>query len=368
MAFEKLESLIADIISQRSIPAISIAVGKNGNIVYQKAFGTIYETGEVIDTTTQFDIASLTKIYTGCCFMKLLEEGFFSLDQSIAEIFPKMGRVKPIERKGNIIGYCDGSMVTWRHVLTHTTGMGWTREKTRPSLPGIDKSLDVIYDLPFAYHTGEHVVYSDIPIILMGKAMELATNTTLDHLVHDLMLNPLSLCHTGYRIINSNDSGEDRGKSVHIPPTEYDHIYRKKRVWGQVHDENAWTMGGIAAHAGIFSTAEDLCRFMMAFASWRKEDGMLSKKTALEMSSLQVEEEGDRRGLIWQLSGSAPESYTSGLSQFAYGHSGFTGCFAWNDPVTGLSIVLLSNDVYNGRENRKLAAFRKEIIQYIIDS
>lgn len=367
MAFEKLESLINDITDRRIIPAISVAVGRNGNIVYKKAFGRIFETGEAIDITTQFDIASLTKIYTGSCFMKLIEQGFFYLDQPIAEIFPRMGELKPIEKDWNTIGYCDGSKVTWRHVLTHTTGMGWTREKTRPSLPGIDRSLDVIYDLPFAYRPGEHVVYSDIPIILMGKAMELVTKTTLDHLVQDLILNPLSLKNTGYKIIDLKDSSAGRGEYIRIPPTEYDDIYRKKRVWGQVHDENAWTMGGVAAHAGIFSTAEDLCRFMTAFAGWRREGGLLSKKTALEMSSLQVEEEGDRRGLIWQLSGSTPESYTSKLSQCAYGHAGFTGCFAWNDPIKGLSIVLLSNDVYNGRENRKLAAFRKEIMNYMID-
>ena len=325
---------------------------------------------DFLEFANEFDDLSLEKVsfsfsFIGNTVPKYPKEGplYFEHLAQISKGSNKLGILKmDVDNLGQIFSSGFDQLLDNSNSEEFISGMSISRMST------LSSQLDLFFSGFVNDIASNYVVYSDIPIILMGKAMELATNTTLDHLVHDLMLNPLSLCHTGYRIINSNDSGEDRGKSVHIPPTEYDHIYRKKRVWGQVHDENAWTMGGIAAHAGIFSTAEDLCRFMMAFASWRKEDGMLSKKTALEMSSLQVEEEGDRRGLIWQLSGSAPESYTSGLSQFAYGHSGFTGCFAWNDPVTGLSIVLLSNDVYNGRENRKLAAFRKEIIQYIIDS
>ena len=105
---------------------------------------------------------------------------------------------------------------------------------------------------------------------------------------------------------------------------------------------------------------------MMEFNRAREEGGILASKTAIEMSSLQTEEDGDRRGLIWHLSSNAENAYTQVLSECSYGHEGFTGCFAWNDPDRNISIVFLSNDIYNGRDNRVLPKYRKQIMETII--
>lgn len=132
-------------------------------------------------------------------------------------------------------------------------------------------------------------------------------------------------------------------------------------------------LGGFVAGGFPDLNAESLlqsalmCNLAMAFADCLKKDGILSKETAKMMIKEQVVEDGDRRGLVWQLSGRSKNSYTRFLSSSAYGHSGFTGCFLWNDPQRDLSIVLLSNDVYNGRNNRKLFEYRENIMNFIIE-
>lgn len=362
MAYEELECQLEKMTDDRIIPAISIAVGKMGEICYSKAFGKVYETNCLIDSKTRFDIASLTKILTGICFMKLVEEHRVSLNEPICKFFPRFDCVKPIERTGEVVGKYDCSQITWYHVLTHTSGMGWTRKKTLPSLPNLKNGLEDIYGLPLAYIPGEHIVYSDIPIILMGKAMEKISDLTLDILLYEYLCKPIGLNNTGY--IRHSECGINKEITI---PTEYDTILRKKRVWGEVHDENAYLMDGVSAHAGIFSTAEDMCKLAMIYNNCLQSDGILKKDTVKAMITEQKEECGDRRGLIWQLRGNGESAFTKLLSSKAYGHTGFTGCFLWVDPIKDLTVVFLSNDIYNGRENRKLFDYRERIMELVIN-
>lgn len=362
MEHSKLSDFLKSISEKQIIPAISAAVGKEGRIVFSGSYGVVYETGKLITNEFRFDIASMTKILTGICFMQLAEHGMVGLNDPICALFPELNTKKAIEKNGDTIGWCDAGKITWFQALTHTTGMGWTRSKTRPSLPNLDKGLQDIFALPFSYMPGEHVVYSDLPIIFMGIAMERITGKKLDELIDELICKPLELHHTGYRRIS--DCSNKKQKTI---PTENDTVFRKRRIWGEVHDENAFLLDGVAAHAGIFSTAEDMCRLMMKYATCIEEDGLLKKETVTQMILEQAEDDGDRRGLLWQLSGSGEKAYTRFLTPNAYGHAGFTGCFGWNDPEKDLTIVLLSNDVYNGRENRKLFDYRPQIMKIVVD-
>lgn len=362
MSYSELDQLLHNLTTKKEIPAISIAIAKDSAVVFSKQYGMIYESGQSVNADTQFDIASMTKILTGISFMQMVEKKMISLDDTIGCDFPELNTIKPIEKDGNIVGYCDASKITWFDALTHTTGMGWTRKKTRPSLPHIDKGLEDIFNLPFAYQPHTRVVYSDLPIILMGKLMERILNQPLDEAINNTIIEPLNLKNTCFRRISYKESD-----LYNVAPTEYDTVFRKKRMWGEVHDENAFLMDGVSAHAGIFSTAEDMCKLAIAFADCLNQDGIIKKETAMQMIMKQAEEDGDRRGLMWQLSGCLPTSYTRCLSPLAYGHAGFTGCFLWNDPDSRLSIVLLTNDIYNGRENRKLFSYRPEIIRQAIE-
>lgn len=359
--YKELNALLEELTNNKIIPAVSMSIGYMSEIIYSESFGEIAERNKKICNNTRFDIASMTKILTGICFIKLVEEGKVSLSDPICDIFPEFNNKKPIEKDGCIVGYCDSSKITWYNVLTHTSGMGWTRSKTRPSLPNLDKGLSDIYNMPFAYVPGEHIVYSDIPIILMGKAIEQLSNMKLDDFVDKVLCKPLNMKNTSFLRISNNTMDK-----ALIAPTEEDLIFRKRRVWGEVHDENAYLLDGVSAHAGIFSTSEDMCNLAIHYNNWLHNDGILKKESVKQMILEHVEENGDRRGLIWQLSGDGEKAYTKNLSRDAYGHAGFTGCFLWNDPVTSLSIVFLSNDVYNGRDNRKLFDYRSRIMNIAI--
>ena len=358
MGFQKLDKLLTFLTSSGEIPALSMAIGRDNSVVYHRAVGVHSETGIEITDESVFDIASLTKVLSGICFMKLVEMGSISLNEPVCRLFPQMDTIKPVVCDGTVIDACDAGRITWYHVLTHTTGFGWTGKKTRPSLPGLDQGLDVIFRMPLAYKTGERVVYSDIPIILMGKAIEMLTGMPLDLLVKKMICEPLSLANTGYRRVSDR-----KAVPGNVLPTEYDDAFRHERVWGVVHDENAYLLDGVAAHAGIFSTALDMCHLAMAYQACLTGDGLVRKETAQMMVREQVSEDGDRRGILWQLSGRGHNAYTRHLSSEAYGHTGFTGCFLWNDPVRHLSVVLLSNDVYNGRDARRLPEYRSELME-----
>lgn len=363
MSFSEVDKICQSITDTHLIPALSITIGYKDEVVFSKAYGEIYEKKKRIDQDTLFDIASLTKLLSGICFMQLVERKVISLSSPVCEVFPELSRTISIVRNGIEVDSFSGSLITWKHVLTHTSGIGWTRPKTRPSLPELCNGIDAIFDLPYLYAPGEHIVYSDIPIILLGKAVEKIVGIPLDELIQKAVCNPLGLRHTKYlRRSSLAPVAED------VVPTEYDEIFRKKRIWAEVHDENAYLLDGVSAHAGVFSTSNDLCKLAMHYNGCLHQDGILNTVTVADMIKQHAKDADDRRGLIWQLSGVTEDAYTASLSSQSYGHSGFTGCFLWNDPIRQLSIVVLSNDVYNGRDKRILWKWRKKIIQSIVES
>ena len=423
MNTNELDEYIEHLTDTGIIPCISLAIGHRGRIVHSRAFGQIpacgHPEGRPVTADTRFDVASITKILSGMCFLQLMERGLVSLDDPIYRIFPAFDAEKTVEKGGKCIGTFDGRRITWYHALTHTSGMGWTQPITNPSLPHLADGLEDIYALPFAAMPGEKVIYSDILIILMGCAVEILTGRKLDDILQERLCLPLGMTKTGYRRISRLTAGKPvqdtagspvpdiagsltmetlhrlSQESSDIPPTEYDSWFRHRRIRGEVHDENAWLRDGVAGHAGVFSTAEDLCTFALAYADLvRRQEAAsdsvhrlgtyanLTRRTDIPISSSSAdsfllpstaayairphaEYDRERRGILWQLSGRGEKAYTRYLSPRAYGHAGFTGCFLWNDPDRDLSVVLLSNDVFSGRENRRLFDHRGEIMRMI---
>ena len=362
MDFRELRQLQDRLAQEKIIPATAMAVGRGHRIVYEHVSGSVFETGEKAGPLHRFDVASLTKIFTGICFMSLAEEGKIGLHEPVYHLFPGYDATKPIIKDGKTVGECDARKVTWLHVLTHTSGVGWTRERPRPAKPDLAYVLDSVCHPAFVCAPGQHVIYSDLPIILLGMAMERVAGTALDELIGQRIISPLGLGHTSF-LRRSRDIPDRTRWTV---PTEYDAAFRGKRIWGEVHDEKAYLLDGVAGHAGVFSTASDMCRLAMAFSDCLRSDGILTASSCRRMVHEYIEEGYERRGLIWELSFHGEDAYTDPLSLEAYGHSGFTGCFLWNEPPLDLSIVFLSNDVYNGRENRQLFKYRQELIRTVL--
>jgi serine-type D-Ala-D-Ala carboxypeptidase len=200
-------------------------------------------------------------------------------------------------------------------------------------------------------------VYSDIGLMLLGLAIERLTDSALDRVVAKRVTEPLGFAHTRYLAVGTDHN------LASVAPTEVCG-WRGRRVKGEVHDENAASLGGVAGHAGIFSTAADVAAFGQVFLDNGRP--LLRAETVGEMSQEQATHGSLRRGLGFVLWSPDPEASGNPLSQRAFGHTGFTGTSLWIDPQRLLVIALLTNDVYYGRVGRSIGSLRVAVHRTIV--
>lgn len=339
--------------------------------------------------TTLFDFASLTKLFTTTAFLSLVSAGKTSLDAPLVSVIPEFGAQSPRpieggqdphtkqrlptppERVGETV---DPSQVTFFHLLTHTSGLPPWRDiynaaGDAPRPPGQTdpvsrsvrwaRALEALCACPFVAQPGEAVRYSDIGLMLLGEAVSRLHGTPgeLDRAIQARVLDPLGLKTVTFRPL-------DAGHSLNvIAPTEMDSTWRQRRVWGEVHDENACGVGGVAGHAGLFGTAADLAAFGQA---WLTEtipgvDRALIRQAVSE----QAVTEGERRGIGWMLPSLQGSSAGDLMSRSAYGHTGFTGTSLWIDPSQALVVAALTNRVYFGRETEPIYKFRRALHDHV---
>ena len=353
------------------IPAAQLVVRWRGNEVLNLTAGWLDPDTRRRPTQpdTLFDIASITKLFTSLAFMTLVEKGALALDRPVGAVLPQFNGNRPIQpyedplNPGQMVtvagadGAVDAGSVTFRHLLTHTSGLPAWRPLCEQ--PDAKAARRMALETFFSYPPGTRVVYSDIGLILLGMAIEQASGQGLEEAVHQRVIAPLNLRHTRYFPL-SPPGGEPGGGNV--APTEFC-PWRGRRITGQVHDENAYQLGGVAGHAGLFSTAADLAALGQVLLDRKNKSGNhsdlpLRAETVSEMTRLQTAGLDSQRGLAFMLWQPDPESSGNPFSQRAFGHTGFTGASLWIDPDRDLVVALLTNEVYNGRQNRKIQALR----------
>jgi CubicO group peptidase (beta-lactamase class C family) len=385
-------------------PAIVCRVEQHGEALYEAAFGDVIPTQMAADqpngrvsTETVFDLASLTKLFTSTACLRLCTEGALDLDMSVADILPDFGGVRPIGPTEDPItklsqpaspywrmeGPVDARRVTVRHLLTHTSGLPAWRNlfAVCGAAPSPGRALDqleiarrqscalkAIFNIEFAYPTGLSYLYSDVGLILLGAVVAAAHRQGgLDAAITDLVLAPLDLA----ACFNPPESWLDR-----IAPTEYC-TWRGRRLQGEVHDENAAGLGGIAGHAGLFATASDVCRLGLLYLNGG--EGLLSEDLVQESLVCQVaslepgaplpdpddpcstSNPSSRRGLGWLLQTPAGASCGPDWSASSFGHTGYTGTSLWCDPQSGLAVALLTNRVFWGRDPDPIHLLRQQV-------
>jgi CubicO group peptidase (beta-lactamase class C family) len=299
------------------------------------------ERHEATEDTT-YDLASLTKVLaTTPALMLLVAEGKLALDQPVCEILPAFA-----ERGKEAISV--------RHLLAHCSGLRpWRayhadlRERERKSgerLLGTSEGRDsivsrILRSAP-VHEPGEASVYGDLSFIVLGEVVAELAQEGLDSFCMRRIYEPLGMTHTGFRPIPST------GGRAGIAATE-DCAWRDKVVWGEVHDPNAWAMGGVAGHAGLFGTVEDVLRFAREMlAADRGESEIFSEQIAYEFFRRQELTDGGDWALGWDTP--TPGVSTSGkyFSPRSIGHTGFTGTSLWIDLERGWIVVMLSNRVH----------------------
>jgi beta-N-acetylhexosaminidase len=350
-AFDVIESAIKD----QAFPGATLAVGYRGKVSLH-AFGRLtYDAKSPgININTMYDIASLTKVVATTTLLAKLAEGDFpvpiDLDAKVERYLPEWATGQQAEWRHR---------VTVRHLLTHTSGLPPFKEYWRTSKSKQD-TLDKIFAEPLEYEPGTKEVYSDLGIILTAEIIERLTGKPLDVLARENIFGPLSMSSSMYN--------PPKKLWPAIAPTEIDNQYRHHLIQGEVHDENAASIGGVSGHAGVFSTAPDLAAFcqMLLNGGVYAHQRILRRSTIAEFTTPQELSNGTRT-LGW----AAPTAGGSSghfFSSHSFGHTGFTGTSIWIDPDRQVFVVLLTNRVYPTRENQKHIKVRVALHDAVMQS
>jgi len=343
-AYSVLEAAVAD----KAFPGATLAVGHKGKVAIH-AFGNLsYDANApAVDVRTMYDIASLTKVVATTTLVAKLAEGDFSVP---LDLDAKVERYLPEWAAGPAGQDLEWRhKVTVRHLLTHTSGLPAFKEYWRTS-KSKQETLTRIFAEPLDYEPGTKEVYSDLGIILMAEIIEHLTARPLDDLAKTYIFSPLGMKDTTFR--------PAKNLWPWIAPTEFDRNLRKRLVQGEVHDENAFAIGGVSGHAGVFSAAPDLAAFcqMLLNGGVYAHRRILKRATIAQFTAPQSLSNGTRT-LGWAVptEGSSSGHY---FSTHSFGHTGFTGTSIWIDPDRQLFVVLLTNRVNPTRENQKIAQVR----------
>jgi beta-N-acetylhexosaminidase len=351
-AFDVIEKAIAD----KAFPGATLAVGYQGRVAVH-SFGKLSYGAQAAALTgqTKYDIASLTKVVATATLVAKLAEGDFpvplDLDARIDRYLPEWA-ANPQQKEWR-------SKVTVRHLLTHTSGLPPFKEYWRTS-KGKQDTLSRIFAEPLDYEPGTKEVYSDLGIILMAEIVERLTGRTLDDLAKAYIFDPLKMSDTMFR--------PPKKLWPQIAPTEIDNNLRHRLIQGEVHDENAFAMGGVSGHAGLFSTAPDLasfCQMLLNGGSYAHE--RILRRATVALFTVPQQLSNGTRTLGWAV---PTEGGSSGhfFSAHSFGHTGFTGTSMWIDPDRDLFVVLLTNRVHPTRENQKIAQVRPALHDAVMES
>ena len=319
--------------------AIAIVGSHAGNLATVAAGRLDWNESTVPDEHTLWDLASLTKVIgTTSAMMRLVGEGRVALDAPVQRYLPQW-TVPGAER------------VTIRHLLLHTSGLRAHRPlNTETSDAAGARAL--VYATPLDTVPGARTLYSDLGIILLGEVIEHITAEPLDAYLRRSVFEPLGMRETMFR--------PPAELLPRIAPTEVD-PWRGRHIRGEVHDENAFRLGGIAPHAGLFGSAHDLARFARMYLNHGTLDSARVLDSAMVALFTRVADRSfSTRALGWD----TPDGRNSAgslMSGRAFGHTGFTGTSIWIDPASDVFVLLLTNRVNPSRANMRIAAVRRAV-------
>jgi CubicO group peptidase (beta-lactamase class C family) len=327
---EIIDRVVREGIRAGGFPGAAVVIGRQGAAVWRKGFGTLgwgAESPAVTTDRTLYDLASLTKVVaTTTAAMILYDEGKLSLDAKVADYIPAFsGKWK--------------DEVTVRHLLTHRSGLPAGRDLWRIARSA-DEARQAVIDTPLNFRPGRYFEYSDLGADMLGLVVESLAGVPLDVFVRQRVFEPLGMQDTFF---TPPDSVRDRAAPTEVTPP------RGYPLQGQVHDENAYALGGVAGHAGLFGTADDLA----VFAQMMLNGGVYEGARIVSDSAVRLftQRAAGSRALGWEM---AEGRHGAGeyLSATAYGHVGFTGTSLWIDPQRNMFVILLTNRVHAARARR----------------
>jgi CubicO group peptidase (beta-lactamase class C family) len=358
-----IQSALQSAVDDGVFPGAQLAVRLRGELQCVAVAGRLSSEppGLPVQPSTIYDLASLTKpLATVTSVLLLIQCAKVALDDPLQQVLTEL--------EGVPIG-----QATVRDLLTHRSGLpGWRPFYERLEAQGIAPALSgekqlvkrhvlkMIRDEPLIYARGERSVYSDLGFMLLGFLVERLSGMALDlwceeTIFQPLRADPLMFCIRARQL----ELGASRlpVDTLHIAPTEQD-AWRNRLLCGEVHDENAAAMGGVAGHAGLFGTAESVLAVSGAWLrSYSGRESILNEDLVRQFTTRQDSTDQSSWALGWDTPSMASSS-GSYFSERSFGHLGYTGTSLWIDPNSQLEVVLLSNRVHPSRRNEKIKVFR----------
>ena len=348
MRFAAAFRLLEEAIANRVFPAAGTAVTQNGNLVALRALGhfTFDPASPVPTAHTLFDLASLTKVVAATTMsMVLYERGLLDLEMPVVSIVAEFAGEDPRRDE-----------VTLRMLLAHSSGLP-AYEKLFLRAKNRDQLLAAAFSIELANDPGSHAEYSDIGFIILCVALERVADESLDRFCQREIFGPLGMTQTSF-----NPAPEMRAA---IPPTADDQTFRHRIIQGEVQDENASVLGGVAGHAGIFSAAQDVATF--AHVLLQGGGRILRPETVALFTTRESSPEGTSRALGWDTP-SSPSQSGQFFSQRSFGHLGYTGTSLWIDPERHLSVTLLTNRTWPDCSNQAIKQVRPKFHDAVIEA
>ncbi len=339
----RLDSIVKAALAEGAAPGAVIAVGRYGRLVHLAGYGTLgYAPGSpVAQPSSLYDLASLTKVVATTTVAMLLEQdGTLQLERTVHSYLPEFDAP-------------DKLAITVRMLLTHSGGL----EAYAPLYTRVRGRADYLAEInrrPLKSVPGTATVYSDWDMVLLQAVLERIAGTTLDTIAERRVFAPLRMLDTRFRPDTSDAAIRQR-----IAPTAIDTL-RGGLLQGTVHDGNAWALGGVSGHAGLFSSARDLARFAQMLLDGGTLDGvrLLDPRTVARWTSRQGP--GSSRALGWDTPAPAASSGRY-FSPRSFGHTGFTGTSLWMDPERGVFVVLLTNRVNTRGDSGRHIQLRRDV-------
>jgi CubicO group peptidase (beta-lactamase class C family) len=346
--FHQAFDVIQKAINQKAFPAASIAVTNRGTLVALRAFGrfTFEPDSHATTTASIFDLASVSKVVaTTSMAMVLYERGLLDLDAPVVAVVPEFAGSDPRRRD-----------VTVRIILAHSSGLP-AYEKLFLKATTREDLLAAAFTTPLAADPGTKAEYSDIGFIILGILLERIADESLDRFCQREVFGPLGMARTAF-----NPPATWRAS---IPPTADDRAFRKRIIQGEVQDENAAGLGGVAGHAGVFATAGDVATFAHAMLQGGRP--LVRPDTLALFTRPEAAPRGTSRALGWDTP-SSPSQSGKYFSDGSFGHLGYTGTSLWIDPRRRLSIALLTNRTWPDGGNQAIKKVRPAIHDAVVEA
>jgi len=363
-----IDEIALQAIADGATPGCQVLIAKNGNVIYNKAFGYhTYQKKNPVHTGDLYDLASITKVAASVpSLMKMYENGFLNLDRTLGDYLPQaMGSNKENLVIREILAH-QAQLYPWIPFYRDFLGEGnqWQTDwiYTEPSALSNEVANGVYMNSEVSDSIMNRILgsdllarkqyrYSDLGYYLLQSIIESYFQTTLDSVAYQNFYAPLGATTLGYRPLK-------RFPPERITPTENDLIFRKQLIHGYVHDQGAAMLGGVAGHAGLFSNSNDLAKLMQMYLQYGYYGGQqfIDSSIVAEFTRCQFCESDNRRGIGFDkpvVDGRGGPTCNC-VSLVSFGHSGFTGTLAWVDPEQEIVYIFLSNRIHPDAENRKL--------------